>query len=524
MDIFQYMLEVVSTQAFASLITITTYVLLFIFMVSLLLNLRNGRDWVRKNRGSALALATLFLLALFLRVNLFGIHFPNHAGDFFYVASAKNMAMHLSYQPCEGFGYCLAPEKPATTYPAILSIVFMVSGPSVETGALVNIVLSSLCVVAMYFASRLVFKNERTALLSSLLLSLLVIHVYYSNTTGPHSSSVLFLLMSVIGFCIFSERRNLSSHLLALSSLALCVSSRLDQWGILIFFAFWYLFGFRGRWKGWKTFFLPLLIFSVIMMPIAMLGYTYGFQESGDARDFGPEFVGGNLGVLAQSLSVSNAGMWLALIGGAVGGVLLLRERRYVPASFLFAIFLYLFMFVSYEYSTTENLRYLLPGVVLGLMTLSYLPSYLQGKVKGGRFPLRVVASLLLVAVFLLPFIYIEETRTPYQQVFYPLYDFTKENRDILNGCYILQCEGRTSWAMLDTKVFVLRYEEGARTDPSRLKELAGGRCVLYVETTNCYRYEDTQEEVRKYHNLTLLKEETYPSVNEYVRLYRVNL
>jgi len=469
--------------AFASTVAASAFALLALCVISFILIAVSRRKWLAANRRLFMALLAVFLFALAIR-SLMPLNFPSNAADFFYMTAGKNMLAEGKFQECDYALHCLPPKKPYLTYPAVASIGFLAFGMSVETGAWVNLILSSLSVIPMFFITKWLFKKTGAALLSSVLLSLLVQHIYYSNTIGPHPSAVFFTLLAVAGFLMLSKSRDLKTHVFALSALGLCIGSRLDHWIFLPFFALWY-FLMRKDLRGadWKAVAMPLAAFGLLMLPNAMMAFAFAFNQGSDATDFGLQYSAGSAGIMLNSwLLPDYYEMWAIYAAGAVGAVILVRRKWWLHASLLLPGLVHLVMFIFYEYANTVNLRYLLTGSVLLLPIVSQLPEAAYGRLKLPRLWVSAVMVLLAVMAAGFSFTWGHE----FQPVKLPLYEFTLENRPLLNRCVIMQCEDRISEFLLDAKVMSLSWEPEAAKDAGRLRELAGGRCVYFIETEKC--------------------------------------
>jgi len=99
-----------------------------------------------------------------------------------------------------GFVYGLESHKPLAAwpigYPAFLSLLFMITGPSAVVAKLANAVLSVLCVALTYFLALRIF-NHRIAVLSAFLLAMFPGMIVYSSLV---STDLLFMTLTTLCF------------------------------------------------------------------------------------------------------------------------------------------------------------------------------------------------------------------------------------------------------------------------------------------------------------------------------------
>lgn len=521
-SLLEFMWEMENTPAFASLLVASALLILSIFIASLVFHLKDCKRWVLRNKSLVLALLIIFILGLVIRIYLFPLHFPNDGGSFFYVSAAKNIADYGEYQECNYSSYCMPPKKPYLTYPLITGLAFSVTGTSIDIAAWINIVISGLSVVAMYFVTEKLLKNQRAAFLSSLLLSVMINHIYYSNTTESHPTSIFFLLMSVIGFQMFIEKKDFISHFLFLSSAALCISTRLDHWGFVPLFLIWYIIERKKISRiNFRVNTLPLLVVGILLIPCALMIYPFAFHNGSDASDFGLEYSSQNIDVVVQSMTkVPFMGLWFIHIVGLFGAALGVKRGNLLLASLAVPGLVYLLMFSIYEYTSIVNMRYLLPGGILSIILAAYVYIKPTQKIQA----VRVVFPVMLFSMFLVPLLFWTETESVYSSSRYPLYEFTSENAKLMEECMMLQCEGRVSWALLQTRIYPFSWYSEMADNPEYVISMSEGDCIRYLEASSCFRHiPGVQEAMHENFDLTLLKERVYEERGETIRLYDVN-
>jgi len=353
------------------------------------------------------------------------------------------------------------------------------------------------------------------------LLALMIQHIFYANTPSSHATSVFFLIVSVFAFSRFFEKKDLPSHLFALSALGLAISCRLDHWLLLFFFGFWYVIKLEEI-KGIhpKIMLVPITLFVAFMLPISLMVYPFAFHDNSDASDFGLVYAGNSMNVLGSTmLSPDFIWLWFLHFAGFIGAVFLIKKRDVLGASLVIPAAVFLAMFILYEYSSVTNMRYLLPGSILCIIVTSHVLTVMaRAKSRIAWFPF-----IFLAIFFISPFF--AGSASFYTVDTYPLFDFTIQNRAFLEECVLVQCESRVSWAVLNTNIYPLSWDIEIAKNPEHLRDLVNERCVRYVETTRCFEERGNPQELMKNNfNLHLLKEANYEEDGETIRLYEIKM
>ena len=239
-------------------------VILFSFFLVLFLAARAGKQlsepFYSVSRKSWLILFAIFLLALLLRVFMSGFQHLVLWDEFLHLNTAESLItthrlgvciFGAPSQPCELLIHSQYPGG----YPVLLALMFSVFGIS-EAGALVfSVCLSALSAVLIFLLAYVMFRSERIALSSALLLSLVPVLIIFSSTTTPNATSLFFILLSMFFSVVFMRKRSFS--LLALSCASLVFTSYIRHEN-------------------------TILLFSAI--PLALLYYSGRYEELFDVR------------------------------------------------------------------------------------------------------------------------------------------------------------------------------------------------------------------------------------------------
>lgn len=521
---FDVVSHIVTTHEFGKLVAIASYLLVFLFLFSLGWLIVKHKHELKKNKNVLLVIVLIFILALSLRLAFYDLNLSRGPSNLFYVVMARSMALRGEYLLCDFAKFCLGAQKPYVTYPALLSMAFLFSGASVYVGYVLNVVIGSLTAVAMYFASYRLLKNQQAAILSAILMAIFLPQMFFTSSPDPGSSATLFALLSVAGFAYFFEKKDMTSHFFAVSSLGLCVAARLDHWFFLFFFLLWYMLKYNKVKKIGKRVWIPPLIMFSLIVPLGVLGYVYAFNDMGDASDFGLGYLSTSLQIMFTHLfNIPSSGFIFAFVLGVFGCFHLLWKRKYLSASLMIVMFFYLGVVLLYEHMSIENIRYLITGAAFGIIATGHIPFAIKGKNKKDKKIKQYALVIIILVLFSLPFFFYKESFSIYGQKSYPLYEFNEENKALLNQCYIIQNEPRTGLAVLDTRIYELHHDPEMATNPEHLKNVVSGNCVYYIQTTRGFSGRlNFQKEVTENQNLTLIKEQYYG--RELIQLYRVNL
>ncbi|MCD6403551.1 MAG: glycosyltransferase family 39 protein [Candidatus Aenigmarchaeota archaeon] len=343
----------------------------------------------------------LFLLAFLVR----NVLPPKTSRLFFdediYMDMAKQIVQHAESCLCD-YGNktaCFECElmKWPVGHPFLLSIAFILFGISDKVAFTFMSFVSSLSVVFIFLSSLLIFKDEKIALFSSIILALLPVHILWSVTAAAdvtfsfYTSILLFLIV------LSSRSNDVRIHVLSLLILPLLLQAKTES-AILfpIYFVSVFLLNrnfFRvvDKKEYVVAFLITLLFASVYFIHTIYASRTDTWGSSG--KKFGLEYFKNNLNdnikYWFEIYSIEDEWAYngkqlyhpvlftiLAILGAAYGVLTYPKETFSLLITFLTLFFLYVSFYAGSVYYGVD-VRYVLPQYIpfsmlsgLGLFTL----------------------------------------------------------------------------------------------------------------------------------------------------------
>ncbi len=114
-------------------------------------------------------------------------------------------------------------------YPAVLSIIFFLTGPMFQSAVYFNTGLSLLSIPLSFFLCYSIFENEKIGLYTSTIFAFLPSFLLYSKTAESNTLSIFLLLSFLISFFIYSKNKNKRILILTFFLLLLTLYSRYEN-------------------------------------------------------------------------------------------------------------------------------------------------------------------------------------------------------------------------------------------------------------------------------------------------------
>ncbi len=257
--------------AFMKLILLAIFTLLifnFRFIISAFKGIKR-KAWV----------ALLAVIVLGLAVRLFIIPHTHQVyfDEFDHINVAENILFADKFSGCAAgtFDHCqsynLIPWLPG--YHTFLSLIFSLFGNSEGVAFNTNAVIGSLSIGLVFLLVFLVYKDLRLGLVASFLFSFIPVHLKFSGTNSLEILSLFFLLLAMILFELYAQKRKFSLFLLFLAVVLYTLHIRPENSLLILFFpVYWW---FKPRHEPVKVFtsrdFIALFIFLVALCPLAIL-------------------------------------------------------------------------------------------------------------------------------------------------------------------------------------------------------------------------------------------------------------
>lgn len=337
-------------------------------------------------------------------------------------------------------------------YPFLIALSYLFFGISENVAFnLVNL-LSNLSVLLIFLISYMLLRNEKIALYSAFLFSLISMHIVWSNTAASEPVLIFFTLLTIFFFLLSFKINNWKVSALAIFSLAYAVQIKAEAIIILpmiLIMAFFFDKKFWKKISDYKFYSLWIILFILIIPYLIHICQAYKYDSwDSSGEKFGIEYAKKNI--------PENLWFWvfghptiehptLFTIFALIGLIYLLKQKKrsglFLSIWFLIFFFLYAFFYAgSILYGV--NVRYSLseypPFVILGGYGL-----YLLTKI---RIKYERPVSIILISIILILFyfLYLPSISTPADKIQEArqarlYHDFVlREAKNFDRSCYIL--------------------------------------------------------------------------------------
>jgi len=498
-----------------SLLPISFTISLLFTSIFFLLNFHRMREYFKIRRYTWVILTLIFLLAISLRA-LTPVYLTTYTDEFSHIEVGKWIAFYGKAGMCEEFPdsrevSCWLFNEPVG-FSYIISLFFLVLGVSEASAYAVNLVMGSLLAVIVFLLCFLLFKNERAGLYSAFILSILPLYILLSRNIEPDTVSAFFIILTFLGFLLFSKIRDFKTGMFAMGILAFSVSIKQENvllipLVLLLMFLFVDLKEVRCALKNKKSWFL-FVLFVILATPhilhLSLELYPAFFYGKSTATAVGGQLIKvENIGMNAEILNRAMDGSFYPLLINlfVVIGVLHVLRKKRREGVFL-VIFFLSYMFVYLSYSATIVEKYLITGL-LPLICFAGVGMYATEEFVTTRFrnlirwktinfavPLILVVGLLLLS---LPYFYeIRENPKPLNvnhgyprtEIHYKEMETIRMMDREIDSCYVIT-EEPIFFSATDLKPI---KTESVLMNPETLKE-EGGKCIFYFEDLYCTNF-----------------------------------
>lgn len=296
---------ILRTEALVYLFTFVVILsILIVFRKYFFKNLKNIKKdvWV--------SVIVIFIFALILRE----LVPPRTTRLFFdediYLDMAKQISLHASSCLCD-YGNkfeCVKCElmKWPVGHPFLLSIPFSLFGSGQLIASHFMVLLSSLSVVFVFFSSYLLFKDKRVAILCSLVLAILPVHILWSVTSSADVTFSFFTSLILLVSILSAQSNDLRIHTISLLILALAVQAKTESLVLILVYFLTQIFLNRNYLKlVEKKSYIIMVMTSFLLMSVYLV-HTFYAGRTDTWGSSGEKF---SLGYLSSNL-MSNLSYW----------------------------------------------------------------------------------------------------------------------------------------------------------------------------------------------------------------------
>jgi len=362
----------------------------------------------------------------------------------------------------------------------IVSLIFSVFGSSMKYIYLLNAIMGTLSVLAIFVVSYFMFDREDVGLYSAAFMSIFFLNITFANTMEIHSSATLFMLITLISFLFYLRVKTFESKLLALMVLAFTIYIRLEFLVLIIPVVIFFVLFDKTLKDKWKENVVLVILFLMFILPEMIYIYIIETLPASPYHSYDTSIF--SLERVSQGLSkwgfpgLKGVFSPLTLLGWVA---LFIRNRKemFFILSWIISFFIVYFSFWA------NTIIYLMPIYLMTILVWSagivFVTDYIEKVSKTTMRGIFVIVVVVLIVV--LYFNYIPNVDTRNEQLC-----FTMERE----AAYYLDSEiGRCGIVSVHSLPLIGKNIKGIQTqkildDPEAF--LYSDDCVLYLESIFC--------------------------------------
>jgi len=419
-----------------------------------------------------IALIIVFLAGLYIRLHYSPLHHGFFIDESFYMESAKNILAHQRSFLSTG------DYEKQIGWPVLLTIPFFIFGVNNYVAIYTSVFIGSLSVFLIFVLVFLIFRNEKSALFSSVLLAVLPLHIFYSGTAETAAASIFFILLTYISFFFMLEKFDIKFAYLTLFLLLFAIQVRLENFLMFIPMTIYILI--KKVDLRWKKSVVPAMISipffaSVIFQYFQIKGF-YVKAYATELAFFGFENISDKFYLFIKSIDLFYLFFIFIAVIGAYYSFKKEKLLSYFFASWflVFSLYYLLYLFAD-DFHFLPALVALIPIAAFGIDSLiAYFSEY---------FKIKQNNLLLFSIIFILALFFIS-----YDGVSMPYFELEtrvmgKLSEDIPPDCIIVAELPNiiTSTTELEA-IGTAKFLNDASDDLFSYKN----RCLLYFEDMYC--------------------------------------
>lgn len=516
--------------------------LIFVFIILLsflLIKLKKIRNEFRRISNFS-KLALLLIILAYFTITMFCL--PHYhamwSDEVYYGAGAKTflkygVSSHIIHSDFEN--YYFENTKPNQGWSFIISIIYFLFGINNLNAIKLTIILSCLNIFIFFYLTYYIFKNERIALISSLLFSLLPIQIFWSTHSEGNIPGLFFMLLSFFFLLIYFKTKDNSMQIIALSSYLFSIHIRVEN--ILLLPLIFLLYLTKA---DLKTILKKQSILTILLLFLFLiLGFLPQLIASLQGRNAIEMYTISSMVVNLKREIFFFFNLYFApLIPflGILGFFFMVVKKRYRIISSFLAVwfFIYFFFWPSRVVDSGQPRYYIIIFWIVCLFAAYFINSVFDLIQKIKKRYLKIFLSLVFISILIFGFTKIDDQiKTLHMGELDDYYKLssnmpTNLNKDIKNKNTLIVTNDEdlvlllsgTEFKIADTNYFL-------KINSSAKKKLLEEGNVLYYEGMIVNWPLKTEEKIvdcenmRKSHNLTLIKEYRLNTV--IYSLYKIN-
>lgn len=493
-----------------NLILVVMLVLVLIICNFLYLTFKHVKEAFKSIKKKTWVILLLILLAgfflrMFVTTHIHNLYFDEDG----YMDIAKHIAnngnnclcLRNTDGVCEFCGFSFK----SIGFSFLLAIIFKIFGTSHAAAFNFVAVIGSLTVLAIFFFSYLLFKDEKTALLSALILSFYPIHIRWSGSASAEIFSLFFIIITFTYLLLYKKTNKVTLLFTSLLLLAYTITVKEENFLLLLLFGVFFLTK-----KKYRQMFLGILFVAVILLIPYLVG-TYMFHSGVSEEDFFARYTFWKKGEVLSFdffkkdfltnlsfLTDWDYTMHLVLALNLIGIFYMLKNKKSLGIAFLAWFLMIVSLFSAYIGMplVQSEVRHYIPVIVSLVIFSSYGLDLLSKEKSLKRLRLDYVFTGLIIVSVMFYIPYLTSEKSPVQSV-QDDHDLVEKSLEIIpKECLVITQESY----LYDF------FDQSATSIYLPQQNDLEGKCLYYYEGEVCWR-EEANKLCKEFRNKLVLSE-----------------
>ena len=246
----------------------------------------------------------------------------------------------------------------------LISIIFLIFGLNNHYALYFSSIMGSISIILIFLLAYLIFKKENTALWSAFLLVFTPIYILWSNSAENNSISVFFVLLTMIFFISYIERKEKSLLALVMVSLIFTSFVRFENIILILIFLVIYIISLKTHSNNYflsllKRFY-PSIVVVILIIIVIIEPFFINLFRSSNISIIDRYYL--NLFGFLKSVSFNFIYLFLAALSFVFTDKKTKNKVMYVFIVFIFYFILYLPLF-------SQSRMALTPGVFIIILS-----------------------------------------------------------------------------------------------------------------------------------------------------------
>ena len=364
------------------------YYYIFVFLLLMILLLKNRKlitsEYRKINRKTWLMLFIITILGFIVRFAFLEMQTTE-----IFMGTSRNIAVSISEE------HMMPQDTHTRGYSLLIAPLYSLTGNIMWSAHIFDIVIGSLSIIMIFLLTYLLFKDQKAAIISAIILSALPWHIFFSGTQGEELTASFFVMLSIILILISIKSKEPEIYFLTFISLLFCALIRKEEMILLLVLIIYFLIKKNPIRIRKKINIIVYLLMAVILVIPFLIDALYGKIDEGD---IGSVYMSQNI---ISVLEMFEYNFYIILFIVAPVVLYLVNKRNIIKKTeqILFLLLWYSINIIPFMIHNDIDNRYfiffLVPFIILGSSSISGL---LKTKYEE-KVILILIATLLLSAI-----------------------------------------------------------------------------------------------------------------------------